>query len=54
MTAVNFDEVPSCLYSFGINHLQIKDDIPAERLLNLQLVEEVKKELKALQRRSTQ
>jgi ABC-type nitrate/sulfonate/bicarbonate transport system substrate-binding protein len=33
--------------------LQIKDDIPPERLLNLQLVEEVKKELEALQRRTT-
>ncbi len=34
--------------------LQIKDDIPPERLLNLQFVEEVKKELEALQRRTTQ
>jgi len=33
--------------------LQIKDDIPSERLLNLQLVEEVKKELEATQRRTT-
>jgi len=33
--------------------LQIKDDIPPERLLNLQLVEEVKKELEAQQRRTT-
>jgi NitT/TauT family transport system substrate-binding protein len=31
--------------------LQIKDDIPAERLLHLKLVEEVKKELEAAQRR---
>jgi hypothetical protein len=31
--------------------LQIKEDIPAERLLNLQFVEEVKKELEAAQRR---
>jgi NitT/TauT family transport system substrate-binding protein len=31
--------------------MQIKDDIPAERLLHLQLVEEVKKELEAAQRR---
>ncbi|MSP39244.1 MAG: ABC transporter substrate-binding protein [Deltaproteobacteria bacterium] len=31
--------------------LGIKEDIPAERLLNLQLVEEVKKELEAAQRR---
>ena len=31
--------------------MQIKDDIPAERLLHLQLVEEVKKELEAVQRR---
>jgi ABC-type nitrate/sulfonate/bicarbonate transport system substrate-binding protein len=33
--------------------LQIKDDIPSERLLNLQLVEEVKKDLEATQRRTT-
>jgi len=33
--------------------MQIKDDIPPERLLNLQFVEEVKKELEALQRRTT-
>jgi NitT/TauT family transport system substrate-binding protein len=33
--------------------LGIKDDIPAERLLNLQLVDEVKKELEAAQRRIT-
>jgi len=32
--------------------LQIKEDIPAERLLSLQLVEEVKKELEAEQRRT--
>ena len=32
--------------------LQIKDDIPPERLLNLQLVEEVKKDLEAAQRRT--
>src|SRR5262249_7836606 len=31
--------------------LQIKEEIPAERLLSLQLVEEVKKELEAAQRR---
>jgi ABC-type nitrate/sulfonate/bicarbonate transport system substrate-binding protein len=31
--------------------LQIKEDIPSERLLSLQLVEEVKKELEATQRR---
>ena len=31
--------------------MQIKDDIPPERLLHLQLVEEVKKELEAVQRR---
>jgi NitT/TauT family transport system substrate-binding protein len=31
--------------------LQIKEDIPAERLLHLKLVEEVKKELEATQRR---
>jgi len=31
--------------------MQIKDDIPPERLLHLQLVEEVKKELEATQRR---
>ena len=31
--------------------LQIKDDIPSERLLNLQLVEDVKKELEATQQR---
>lgn len=31
--------------------LQIKEDIPPERLLHLQLVEEVKKELEAVQRR---
>jgi hypothetical protein len=31
--------------------LQIKEDIPPERLLHLQLVEEVKKELEAGQRR---
>ena len=31
--------------------MQIKDDIPPERLLHLQLVEEVKKELEAAQRR---
>ena len=31
--------------------LQIKDDIPPERLLYLRLVEEVKKELEATQRR---
>ena len=34
--------------------LQIKGDIPAERLLSLQLVEEVKKELEAKQRRAIQ
>jgi len=33
--------------------MQIKDDIPPERLLHLQLVEEVKKELEAVQRRTT-
>ena len=33
--------------------LQIKEDIPPERLLSLQLVEEVKKELEAAQRRAT-
>ena len=33
--------------------LGIKEDIPAERLLHLQLVEEVKKELEAAQRRDT-
>jgi hypothetical protein len=33
--------------------MQIKDDIPPERLLHLQLVEEVKKELEAAQRRTT-
>ncbi len=33
--------------------MQIKDDIPPERLLHLQLVEEVKKELEAAQRRAT-
>jgi NitT/TauT family transport system substrate-binding protein len=33
--------------------LQIKEDIPPERLLSLQLVEEVKKELEATQRRPT-
>lgn len=33
--------------------LQIKEDIPPERLLHLQLVAEVKKELEALQRRTT-
>ena len=33
--------------------MQIKDDIPPERLLHLQLVEEVKKELEAAQRRPT-
>jgi len=32
--------------------LQIKEDIPPERLLSLQLVEEVKKELEAAQRRT--
>ncbi|MPZ75331.1 MAG: hypothetical protein GEU77_02295 [Deltaproteobacteria bacterium] len=32
--------------------LQIKNDIPAERLLSLRLVEEVKKELEAAQRRT--
>ena len=32
--------------------LQIKEDIPAERLLSLQLVEEMKKELEAEQRRT--
>jgi ABC-type nitrate/sulfonate/bicarbonate transport system substrate-binding protein len=32
--------------------LQIKDDIPPERLLSLQLVEEVKRELEASQRRT--
>ena len=31
--------------------MQIKDDIPPERLLHLQLVEAVKKELEAAQRR---
>src|SRR5919106_5580736 len=31
--------------------LQMKEDIPAERLLSLQLVEEVKRELEAVQRR---
>jgi hypothetical protein len=31
--------------------LQIKDDVPPERLLQLKLVEEVKKELEATQRR---
>ena len=33
--------------------MQIKEDIPPERLLHLQLVEEVKKELEAAQRRTT-
>ena len=33
--------------------MQIKDDIPPERLLHLQLAEEVKKELEAAQRRPT-
>ena len=33
--------------------LQIKDDIPSERLLNLRLVEDVKKELEATQRRTS-
>jgi hypothetical protein len=33
--------------------LGIKDDVPAERLLNLQFVEEVKKEIEASQRRNT-
>jgi NitT/TauT family transport system substrate-binding protein len=33
--------------------LGVKEDIPAERLLNLQLIEEVKKELEAAQRRIT-
>jgi len=33
--------------------LQIKDNIPPERLLSLQLVEEVKKELEAAQRRTS-
>jgi hypothetical protein len=33
--------------------MQIKEDIPPERLLHLQLVEEVKKELEATQRRTT-
>jgi len=33
--------------------LQIKDDIPSDRLLNLQLVEDVKKELEVTQRRTT-
>jgi NitT/TauT family transport system substrate-binding protein len=33
--------------------MQIKEDIPPERLLQLQLVEEVKKELEATQRRTT-
>ena len=33
--------------------LGIKEDIPAERLLNLQFVDEVKKELEAAQRRTT-
>ena len=33
--------------------LQIKEDIPPERLLNLQFVEEVKKDLEAGQRRTT-
>lgn len=33
--------------------MQIKDDIPPERLLHLQLVEEVRKELEAAQRRTT-
>jgi NitT/TauT family transport system substrate-binding protein len=33
--------------------MQIKDDVPPERLLHLQLVEEVKKELEAAQRRTT-
>jgi hypothetical protein len=32
--------------------MQIKDDIAPERLLNLQLVEEVRKELEAAQRRT--
>jgi hypothetical protein len=32
--------------------LQIKEDVPAERLLSLLLVEEVKKELEATQRRT--
>jgi NitT/TauT family transport system substrate-binding protein len=32
--------------------LQIKEDVPSERLLSLQLVEEVKKELEAAQRRT--
>jgi hypothetical protein len=31
--------------------LQIREDIPPERLLHLQLVEEVKKEMEAAQRR---
>jgi hypothetical protein len=34
--------------------LQIREEIPAERLLSLQLVEEVKKELEAAQRRPRQ
>jgi hypothetical protein len=33
--------------------MQIKDDIAPERLLHLQLVEEVKKELETSQRRSS-
>jgi ABC-type nitrate/sulfonate/bicarbonate transport system substrate-binding protein len=33
--------------------MQIKDDVPPERLLHLQLVEEVRKELEAAQRRTT-
>ena len=54
--------VPGLPTAEGINNfleydikipMQIKEDIPPERLLHLQLVEEVKKELEATQRRTT-